>query len=100
MKTKTRTATKKNNYDGYRYTIEYQGIEYLVREAYIPGIGLINIGEGALGDALIDDDPNSKETFTSKEAMYIDERIYCYMPKDVLLQSDRDVLMYFIKYYT
>lgn len=72
--------------------IKYNGKEYPSRTIEVPGFGERTISVESLEDALLDAD----SLYVSDEAQVIDEKIFFYVPDDVI-DDDDESLAWLIK---
>lgn len=77
------------------FKIKFQNVFYKVRTIHLPGIGARKIAGERLQAVLLTDGLDSMySTYVSDEAKWIDESIYYYVPEDILMGTDKEILEY------
>lgn len=71
--------------------ITYQNQQYPFREIKLPEFGYVKISTEELSSALLNADCNYK----TKEAEYVDEKIFFFVENDKISLSDKNLRKYF-----
>ena len=75
-------------------SITFENRKYRLREVEIDNIGKVNIASTKLNDKLI----SNEGTYTSNEAILVDEQIYFFVEQSKLKLSNQDLIKHIKKY--
>ena len=69
--------------------VDFKNWKYKFRIVHLPGIGSVNVAGEHLEKAICFN--------ASEDALRLDEKFYCYVPDDVLILDEKEIVDYIAK---